>query len=180
MNLSRLDQFSAHVESLLDDSGVEFKVGRKYLSQHKQQRRVIFTRSGQESWVETNPRNAGGQKFDENEQPKKTNDVAASGTETREIQGARRVEACEMHVYAEGEKELDDLFDALIAVFKKNPGLVSFQQDNGIRYTILERDGEAQRQPKLIATVYYYAPVATETKVLARVTSVTHTQVFDV
>lgn len=177
---SRLEQLSDHVEGILKDPTVKFFVGKKFLANHEQRRRVVWTRSDQESRVEKNPRNAGGQKFDENGKPKKENEVAETQTETREIQGLRRVEAAEFHLYAEGPAELDDLWDAFLAAFRKIPGVITVNENQGITYVIQELDAETERQPKLTAIIYFYIPVATETKKLVKITSVTHTCDIDV
>jgi hypothetical protein len=177
---SRLELLSDMIETGLADETVKFFVGKKFCARHEQTRRAVWTRSQQESRVEINPRNAGGQKFGADEKPSKQNAVVTSLTETREVQGLTRVESAELHLYAEDEKDLDDLWDEFLAVFRKNPAVITFRENQGITYVIQELDSETQRQPKLTALVYFKIPVATETKKLVKIVSVVQTHSLDV
>jgi hypothetical protein len=155
---SRFELFSERVHAQLNDPTVVRLVGRKNLAAHEQARRIVWIHAP--STVDR-PSQAGGKV------------VGSSTTGTRQQAVWMRLENAEVHVFAETEELVDQLFDNVLAAI--DLAIPRVRLDGYVWVT--EQEGQAGLtlwQPAIMFRCAFRLPVMDERKQLAPITAQEH------
>lgn len=155
---SRLERAARKIHDELGDPSVECAIGRNELARHGQKRRIVWVHG--QGRVER-PRQAGGRV------------VGSEANGTRQTATWMRLEAVEVHIYAEDERAIDELFDRLLVAIDEaypNPEIT------GYTWTTDEpgQNGLTLRQPKIVLLLMLRFPVIAEIQQLAPLQGESH------